>query len=71
MPGRTQADEARCSFCGKQQKEVERLIATEHHRGPPSAEKWIGVRPGAPLIFICNECVDSLWEMLHDLDLQH
>ena len=36
-----------CSFCGKSQAEVWRMIA-----GPSD-------------IFICNECVDLLHEMVH------
>jgi hypothetical protein len=54
-------------FCGKAQQEVEKLIASEHHRSPPTSHH-IGARPGVPLVYICNECIDSCCETLHQSD---
>lgn len=46
----------RCSFCGKHQKEVGRIIASELNRFPPSDRD----------VYICNECVDLLWRIEQD-----
>lgn len=42
------ARDYRCSFCGKSQDKVKRLIA-----GPHS-------------VFICNECIDLCYEIVHE-----
>lgn len=70
MPKGTEVDGVHCDFCGKSQQEVGKLVAHSRHDGCPHSDKWIGLRPGAPVIHICGECIDSLWEMLHDPDLQ-
>ncbi|HET6915278.1 MAG TPA: ClpX C4-type zinc finger protein [Acidimicrobiales bacterium] len=69
MPRATEVRGVRCDFCGKSQKEVRKLIAHSKHDGRPHQDKWIGLRPGAPVIYVCNECVERLWETLHDADL--
>lgn len=71
MPRETEVDGVRCDLCGKSHKEVRKLIAHSRHDGRPHSDERIGLRPGAPVIYICNECVGSLWEMLHDPDLRH
>lgn len=70
MPRKTEVVGVRCDFCGKSQNEVGKLIAHSKHDGRPHPQRWIGLRPGAPVIYICNECIDSLWATLHDPDLQ-
>lgn len=50
MPGTT--DERKmpcCSFCGKSEKDVERLLYSNG-------------------VFICDECVNICYQMLHDED---
>lgn len=44
---------ARCSFCGKHQREVGRIIASALNRFPPTDHD----------VYICNECVEQLWEI--------
>ena len=66
MPGGSQPNQVRCCWCGRPQKEVGRLIASPLYGGPPSLEPSIGFPPGIPEVYICDGCVESLWEMLHD-----
>jgi ATP-dependent Clp protease ATP-binding subunit ClpX len=43
-----------CSFCGKSQYEIKKLIAG----GPPGSS--------GPLVYICDECVDSCYDIIRD-----
>jgi len=66
MPGGSRANQVRCHWCGRSQKEVNRVIASPLYGGPPSLGPSIGFPPGIPGVYICDGCVESLWEMLHD-----
>lgn len=66
VAGGSRADQVRCCWCGKSQKEVGRLIASPVYGGPRSLRHGIGFPPGVPAVYICDSCVESLWETLHD-----
>jgi len=44
-------DDIKCSFCGKRQKEVKKIIANPHDR---------------PRAYICDECVETYDSILQE-----
>jgi ATP-dependent protease Clp ATPase subunit len=62
----TASDEPFCSFCGKAQSGVRKLISGGGHQVVAGWKAGERVIRTLPVVFICDECIDQCAEVLSE-----